>query len=132
MKGKVISFSNPTLYSELYVLTARPEQVEKSPEIIEALIRSLLQAAAFIDEHPEEAKQILQRYTKLDKDVIDGIWGNFSFKPALTQKLIDYWNAEGIWAREAGKITPDTKVPDFHTLVEDRFLRKLKPDAVKF
>jgi NitT/TauT family transport system substrate-binding protein len=131
MKGKVITFANPTLYSELYVLTARQEQIEKSPAVIEALIKALIQAASFIEEHPEDAKGILQRHTKLERNVIDGIWANFSFKLALSQKLVNYWNDESIWARGTGKITPDTKVPDFRLIIDDRFLKKLKPEAVK-
>jgi NitT/TauT family transport system substrate-binding protein len=131
MGDKVLTFTDLSLYSEFYVLNARPDQVEKSPEVIEALIKGLVRAATYIAEHPEEAKQILQRYTKLDRDVIDGIWANFIFKPALVQKLIDYWNAQAIWARDTAKVTPDTKVPDFRKVVDDRFLKRVKPDAVK-
>lgn len=128
---KVITFADSTLYSEFYVLNARPEQIEKFPEKIEALLRGLVRAAKFIEENPELSKQILQTYTKLDRDVIDGIWKNFSFKPALVQKLIDYWNAQAIWAHETGQVTPDTQVPDFRKIVDDRFLKKMKPDAVQ-
>jgi len=129
--SKVTTFADSTLYSEFYVLNARPEQVETNPDVIEALLRGLLRAGNFIEENPEAAKQIMQGYTKLDKDVIDGIWGNFSFKPSLVQKLIDYWNAQAIWAKETGKVTPETQIPDFRNVVDDRFLKKLKPEAVK-
>ena len=131
MAGKVVTFSDPQLYSELYVLDARPEQIEKTPEVCEALVRALVKSAEFIDQDPEAAKQVMQRYTKLDRDVIDGIWKNFSFRPALVQKLLDYWNAQAIWAKETTKVTPDTKIPNFLSVVEPRFLRKVKPDAVK-
>ncbi len=131
MGDKAVTFADPGLYSELYVLAARPEQIEKSPEICEALVRALLKSAAFIEAEPETAKQIMQRYTKLDKDVIDGIWKNFAFRPALTQKLIDYWNAQAIWAKDTAKVTPDTRIPNFRELIEDRFLKKVKPGAVK-
>ena len=129
--NKVVTFADPTLYSEFYVLNAQPEQVEKTPEVIESILRAFVRAAAFIEENPDEAKQIMQKYTKLDRDVIDGIWGNFVFRPALVQPLIDYWNAQAIWARDTAKITPDTKIPNFREIVEDRFLKKIKPEAVK-
>jgi NitT/TauT family transport system substrate-binding protein len=131
MAGQIITFANPTLYSELYVLAARPDQIEKNPALINAVVRALVQASTFIEEHPEEAKEILRRHTRLDRDVIDGIWTNFFFKPVLTHKLIDYWAAESIWARDVGKITPDTKIPDFRTIIDDRFLKNIKPEAVK-
>lgn len=127
---KAITFANPDLYSEFYVLSGNPTQIEKNPQLIEALIRGLVRSENFIEKNPEEAKQIMQKYTKLDRDVIDGIWNNFSFKPALVQKLIDYWNVQAIWAKDTGKVTSDTKIPDFRSIVDDRFLKKVKPDAV--
>jgi NitT/TauT family transport system substrate-binding protein len=131
MAGRVVTFSDPQLYSELYVLDARPAQIETMPEVCEALVRALAKSAEFIEKDPEAAKQVMQRYTKLDRDVVDGIWGNFAFRPALGQKLVDYWNAQAIWAKETAKVTPDTTIPDFRNVVEARFLKKVKPDAVK-
>jgi NitT/TauT family transport system substrate-binding protein len=129
--NSAITFRGSDLYSELYVLDARPSQIEKSPEVIEALLRALVQAEQFIARNPEQSKQIMQGYTKLDRPVIDGIWKDFSFKASLSQKLIDYWNAEAIWAKDSGKVTPDTKVPDFKKFVDDRFLSRIDPQAVR-
>jgi ABC-type nitrate/sulfonate/bicarbonate transport system substrate-binding protein len=128
---KAVTFTGPGVYSELYVLDARPEQIEKSPEVIEALLRALVQAETFIAQNPDKSKQIMQKYTKLDREVIDGIWGSFSFKAALGQKLLDYWNAEAIWARDTTKVRPDTKIPDFKRFVDSRFLKSVNPGAVK-
>jgi NitT/TauT family transport system substrate-binding protein len=127
-----ITFSAPVNYSELYVWVARPEQVQKNPELMEAVIRSLTQAAAYMRDHPDDAKKIMGQYTKLDRNVVDGIWGNFSFRPFLGRKLIDYWEQEGAWAKESGKVAPDMALPDFRRVVDDRFLRKVEPDAVEF
>jgi sulfonate transport system substrate-binding protein len=131
MGDKVVTFSDPGLYSELYVLGARPEQIEKTPDICEALVRALVKSAELIEKNPEAAKQVMQHYTKLDRDVIDGIWKNFVFKPALVQKLIEYWNSQAVWAKQTAKVTPDTKLPNFRDIVEPRFLKKVKPESVK-
>jgi len=128
---QAITFAAPDLYSELYVLNARPEQIEKSPEVLGAILRALVQAEAFVAQNPDRSKQIMQRYTKLDLDVINGIWRSFSFKTALNQTLIDYWNAEAIWAKDTAKVRPDTKVPDFKDFVDSRFLKQVNPSAVK-
>lgn len=130
MGDRAITFSDPAIYSELYVLVARPEQVEKNAEQIEAVVRALVQADTYIKEQPDDAKQIMERYTRLDRSVIDGIWGNFSFRPFLGRNLIEYWEQEGVWAKESGKVAPETALPDFRGLVDDRFLRKVDPSAV--
>jgi len=126
-----ITFRASNLYSELYVLAAHPKQVEQDPEIIKALLRALKQAERFTAEHPDEAKQILQRYTKLDSDVINGIWPNFSFNIRLTKELLSDWDAEARWAKETGKVTPQTQIPDFTKFVDRRFLWSIDPDSVK-
>jgi sulfonate transport system substrate-binding protein len=129
--NRAMTFTAPDLYSELYVLNARPEQVEKDADLIKSVLRALMKAEDYVAQNPDHAKQIMQNYTKLDRDVIDGIWGNYSFKVSLNQRLIDYWNEEAIWARETAKVTPQTKVPDFQNYVEKRFLKELKDSAVR-
>jgi sulfonate transport system substrate-binding protein len=130
--GKMaVTFEAPEIYSELYVLNARPEQIEKTPGVVEALLRALAQAENFIADNPGESKQIMQKYTKLDPTVVDGIWNNFSFKVALNQKLMDDWNAEAIWALDTAKVRPDTKVPDFNKFVDSRFLKRVNSSAVR-
>lgn len=128
---KAQTFADKRLYSELYVLNARPDQVARQPQIIEALLRALLQAGKFIEDHPGDAKQIVQKYTKLDRDVIDGIWGNFVFKPALTTQLMEYWQAEATWAKQTNKVRTDVKAPDFRGMIDESFLRRISPDSVQ-
>jgi NitT/TauT family transport system substrate-binding protein len=131
MDGKVVSFTNTALYSELYVLAARPEKLAKDPSVVEALLRGLVRAQVYIQDYPDSSKEILQSYTKLDRSTIDGIWKNFSFKTALLQKLVDDWIAEAAWAKESGKVDGSVTLPDFRKVLDDRFLREVDPDAVK-
>jgi ABC-type nitrate/sulfonate/bicarbonate transport system substrate-binding protein len=126
-----VTFRASDLYSELYVLAAHPKQTDQDGATITAILRALQQAQRFTAEHPEEAKQILQMYTKLDSDIVNGIWGNFSFKIALTKDLLSDWNAEAKWAKETGKVTPQTQVPDFTKFVDSSFLEKIDPGSVR-
>lgn len=131
MGNKAQTFADARLYSELYVLNASRRQVADQPEVIERILRALVRAGKFIDEHPDEAKQITQKYTKLDRDVIDGIWGNFVFRPALTPQLLDYWEMEAAWAKETNVTKADAKAPNFHGMIEASMLKKVAPEAVK-
>lgn len=131
MADRAVTFSDAKLYSEIYVLNARPEQVASQARVIESLLAALARAGKFISSNPNEAKRIVQKYTKLDMTVIDGIWSNFVFSPAITQQLLDYWNTEAAWAKESGKIRPETKVPDFRTHIETAFLKRVAPSNVQ-
>ncbi len=129
--AQAVTYRASDLYSELYVLVAHPKQIDKDAETILALLRALRQAQTYTAAHPDEARQILQKYTKLEPAVVDGIWGSFDFRLSLTHQLVTDWNAEANWAKSTGKVTPQTQIPDFSTNIEPRFLQAVSPDAVK-
>lgn len=127
---QAVTFTDPALYSELYVLAAHPDQLSREPQVTAAVLRGLQRAAEFVRAEPAEAKGIVQRYTRLDRAVIEGIWANFDFRPALTPQLLDFWREEAQWARATGKVGASTSTPDFRRLVDDHLLRQLDASAV--
>ncbi len=131
MGDEAITFADDALYSEFYVLDARPDQVKNNAEEIKAMLRAFKKAGDFIEKDPQASKKILQRYTKLNLDIIDGVWGNFVFRPALTQTLLDYWNAQAAWAISTGKVKKGTPVPDYNAVLAPEFLMGVDSTAVK-
>jgi NitT/TauT family transport system substrate-binding protein len=128
---KAITFTDPSLYSELYVLTAQREMLKNRPEVVKAFVKGLVLAGKFVKKEPEQSKQIVEKYTKLDREVIDGIWPNFVFSPALTPQLLEFWQAEAKWAKDSKTVRPDTPIPDFRSMIDPNFLRAIAPDDVK-
>lgn len=131
LAGKGITYSDSSLYSELYILNGHEEHINSKPEISRAILKALVKSSLFIKENPEDAKRITQKYTKLDGKVIDGIWKNFHFDLALNATLLQYWKAEAKWAKETGKLNLNTKIPDFRGLILENPLKDVKPDAIK-
>lgn len=127
---KGITFKDDTIYSELYVLDAKREWVEENPKTVEKILKALVKAGDYIEQNPEESKQILIKYSKLDKETIDGIWNNFVYKPALNDLLLKYLNAEAEWAIETGKVSSNTKIPNFKDYIYSEPLRKVSPEYV--
>lgn len=125
-----ITFKDDKLYSELYVLSAKREWVKSNPKIAEKILRALVTASEFIEKNSGESKAILMKYTKLDKATVDGIWNNFVYKPVLNELLPKYLNEEAQWAKETGKVSKDTKVPDFNEYIYRDGLKKVKPEYV--
>jgi len=98
MRNRAITFRDDThtLYSELYVLTARQGLLTKEiPKLLIALVR----AQNFIATNPEDSKRIVAEYTQLDHATLNAIWSNFTFAPALTKRLLDYQQQEAAWAK---------------------------------
>ncbi len=125
-----IVFGDEKLYTEFYVLSAKREWVDSNPETVKKLIRALVEASDFIRSNPDEAKAILMKNTNLDKTSIDGIWDKFSHNPELTNKLLEQLNAEAQWAKETGKVTPETQIPNFKEFIYDSALKSVKPENV--
>ena len=129
--NKTITFKDDSLYSELFVLSAKREWVEANPELVEKIIRALVKSSEFIEKNPEESKMIVAKRTKLDKSAVDSIWDNFVFRPVLNELLPNYLNEEAKWAKETGKVANGTKIPDFNSYIYSSPLRKVNPEYVR-
>jgi NitT/TauT family transport system substrate-binding protein len=124
LRDNVITFRDPNIYSELYVLTATDRETETQGETIVSVLKALADAQNFVGSNPDAAKQMMQRYTKLDSTFTDGIWNNFVFRIAITDRLLDYWKEESDWAKVTRKIPANAPPPDFGAIIERRFLKQ--------
>lgn len=100
---KAITFTDESIYSELYIVEAK-DSVRQNPEVTHKFLKGLIAAENFIKHNPEESKQVVIKYTKLDKLTVDAIWSSFDFRVALTPQLLEYWNREYEWAKITSKI----------------------------
>jgi ABC-type nitrate/sulfonate/bicarbonate transport system substrate-binding protein len=122
---KSITFTDESIYSELYILEAK-ESVRQNSEVVKKLLVGLVAAEEFIKSDREEAKQVVMKYTKLDKSTVDAIWMSFDFRVALTPQLVEYWDREYEWAKATGKIKPETEKPDFTKFLAPELLEAVK------
>lgn len=122
-----VTFTDGNVYSELYVIEA-PENVDAAA--VEKLLHALTEAESFLENSPDEAKEIVMRYTGLDRATIDGIWSNFDFHIALTPELLEYWDREAAWAKDTGKVASDAHAPDFASFVMEEPLERIAPERV--
>jgi len=129
-QGRAVAFTDDSMYSELYILSAKREWVKSHPDETEKIIRALAKASDYAEKNPEDCKAVVMKYTKLDKTTIDAIWGNFVFKPALNQLLLKDLNAEAEWAIDTGKVKNGTKVPDFMEYIYSDALENVRPQSV--
>jgi NitT/TauT family transport system substrate-binding protein len=131
MGDKGITFADPDIYSELYVITASQQMVSQNRDTVDKLIRALIKAQQFIKDNPDESKGIVVKYTKQDPSVVDGIWNNFVFAVALNQRLLDYQNQQAAWAKEKGTVPVNAPVPNFRERIYIESLKSIKPEAVQ-
>lgn len=131
LEDKAITFTEESIYSELYVIAAK-ESVKQDSSSLEKLLKGLLAAEEFTKNNPEEAKQVVMKYTKLDKSTVDGIWSSFDFRVALTPQLLEFFNRVVQWAKDTGKVKADTATLNFQDYIFDKVLKQVSPPAVEF
>ena len=129
MGNKAVTFTDPNIYSELYVIEAQ-ESIKNNPEPLKKVIKGLLAAEKFTAKNPERAKEIVIKYTKLDKSTVDGIWDNFDFKVALTPELLEFWDKQIDWLKLKNKIPQGAKIPNFREILFEAPLKEISPTSV--
>lgn len=130
MGEKGITFADSNIYSELYVVNVMQKTIDEKKESLIGFLKGLYTAQTFIKEHPDDSKDILIKYTKLDRKIVDDIWNNFIFKLSLNQLFIDYTNSEAKWAIEKRTFPPETNIPDFKSIVYPDLLRIVDEKSV--
>lgn len=131
MGEKGLTFADPDIYSELYVIDVLEETINKKRNLLKAFMKGLYDAQFFIQDNPDKSKEILIKYTRLDRQIVDDIWENFVFKPAINQLFIEYTTAEAKWAIEKGTFPKDTPIPDFRAILYPDILQEIDPEAVQ-
>jgi len=129
-KGSV-SFRDDALYSELYVFAVSKAFLAKSPsDAPDRILRALIKSERSITEDPEGSKDIVARYTHLDKGVLDAIWGSFDFKVVLDSSLVENMVREADWARETGKVPKNAVLPQVDDFIDPAPLSRVRPASV--
>ena len=125
------TYTASDVYSELYVAVVTDATIQAHPEALKAFLRALKDASVFMRENPGDSKAIVMKYTKLDPAVINGIWDNFVFKPAINDLFLKYTAAEARWAIDTGKFPAGTATPDFTQVLYTRLLEDVDHTLIK-
>ncbi len=110
-------------------LSCTPDTIQKNPEVIERLLRSLLQAEEFARANPNEAKAIVQKKMKYDPAYMEKIWPDHRFTLTFDQSLIIAMEDESRWLMK-NNLT-DTKVmPNYLDYIYTGGMSTIKPDSM--
>lgn len=97
------------------VTYALSSYAEEYPEVIEAYIRALDRADEYIEENPAEAAEAIADDFGIDAELMETIFGSFTFTTELTEDDINEIEAVKDFSLEAGIISNDFEIDDFIT-----------------
>jgi ABC-type nitrate/sulfonate/bicarbonate transport system substrate-binding protein len=126
-KGHVLPGGNA--YIQTFNLVSHRKLVGRRDTALTKLLRAVDRAEQFIQEQPDQAKDILRRQLKPDAAFVDAVWPGLYFRLGLDQTLLATMEGEARWARREGH-ADGPLAPNVLKLVHAGPLRTIKPDAV--
>lgn len=128
--SKGIIFFGESPYTEIFCVVAGQEYVKKNPAAIKKVLQALLKAEAFVQQHPEEARQYVAEFIKTDKVILDETWANFTFRVALDQALLVDLEEQTRWAIKH-RLTVRRDMPNYLDFIYIDGLQAIRPDTVR-
>jgi ABC-type nitrate/sulfonate/bicarbonate transport system substrate-binding protein len=125
-----ITFYDEIIYTEIGLIAARQEYVEKHPEAVKKVLRALIGAETFVKENPDESRRLVAEFIKVDKALLDEIWNSFDFRVTLEQSLFVSLEDQTRWAQQEG-LTGGTDLPNYLDFIYFDGLQSVKPEAVR-
>lgn len=118
--------SSQPLYSQVI---STNEWITTHPELISRLLKSLAEAEEYVNNHPAEAKSIVQKWLNLDAEYMSTVWQQNRFSLSLDQSLITAMEDEARWMI-TNNLTTEKQVPNFLDYIHEDELRAIKPESV--
>lgn len=127
LEGKVISFPVQGNQSYYYLLVGTEPFIDRHPAVIERLLKALLDADDYTEQHLVDAQNIVERKFSYDHAFLLSSWAQYKLKVQLKQDLLTLMEDEARWAVK-NKLSQ--KMPNcFHYMYLEG-LMKVRPEAV--
>ncbi|MCX5848029.1 MAG: NrtA/SsuA/CpmA family ABC transporter substrate-binding protein [Deltaproteobacteria bacterium] len=128
--SKGIIFFGESIYTENFCVVAGQDYVKKNPVAVKKVLRALIKAETFVQQHPEEARRCVAEFIKVDKALLDELWDIFTFRVALDQALLIDFEDQTRWAIKQ-RLTEHRDMPNYLDFIYIDGLEAVKPDAVR-
>jgi NitT/TauT family transport system substrate-binding protein len=122
-------FNGQGVYTETYNLVARQDFVRENSEVIPKVLRALVAARKFVQEHPQRAQRIVADRIGMDESRLAELWDIYHFSVELDEAFLSMLDSQARWAvRE--RLTDRQTLPDFGVLIYLDGLREVDPSLV--
>jgi ABC-type nitrate/sulfonate/bicarbonate transport system substrate-binding protein len=128
--SKGIMFSDESLYTETICVVALQEYIKKNPAEIKKVLRALLKAETFVQQHPEETRRLVAEFIKTDKALLDEVWDIYNFRVTMDQTIPVNLENQTRWAIKH-RLTARRDMPNYLDFIYVDGLSAVKPEAVR-
>ena len=129
MGNQVVSWPAQGTQDSYALLVTKEAYIRSRPVVIERLLRALLAAQDYTEQHPAEAQKIVQRRFGYETPLVVATWPQNRLKVQLTQDLLTLMDDEARWAMQKN-LFEGRKMPNFLNHIYLDALKKIRPEAV--
>lgn len=126
---KALLFPNQGLFREEVYLVARKDYLKGHTEASKRFLRAIEKGEAFILKNKNEAKEIISKRLKIDREVVSATWDDFVFRLFLDQSILVSLEDHARWAI-INRLTDVKKAPNYLDYIHTEVLKAVKPEAV--
>jgi len=128
--SKGIVFFGDSIYTENFCVVASQDYVKKNPAVVKKVLRALIKAETFVQEHPEEARRLSAEFLKTDKGILDETWDIFTYRVSLDQALLVNFEDQTRWIIKH-QFMARRNMPNYLDFIYMEGLLAVKPEAVR-
>lgn len=118
------------VYAETFNIVVMKDYLAKNPKLVDAFLRALLDAEAWMKANPEDAITVVAKFVGMKRGDLAAIWKDYVYNVVLDQKQLDVLTAHATWRLESGNHPPGAKMPDFSQVIVKGPLQAIAPDRV--
>ena len=131
--NSVVFIADKDIYREYQNVYANKHWLEKNGTAVKKFLRALIKAEKYIIANPDEALDITARETGFTLEALNSVKDNYKIGVKLD---IGPWVAEarreGNWINSQKPEAERKPLPDYRSLLNDKFLREIDSLRVKY
>lgn len=125
-----VVFPNEGIYTGMFCMATLRKYANENPEVVEKFLKGLIDAEKFVQQHPDEAIEIVAKQVGIDPANLKQFYGEYKFVVKISDVLLDGLKKEGEWAIKTGVTPANSSLPDYHSFIYDKPLKNIFSDRV--
>lgn len=127
--SNAVVLGDSQIYQRTFHLVTLEDSVERDPLLIQRVIRALIRAEDFVEEHPDQAVKVIADELDIDEADLRSQWPDLLFRVSLEQSSLIQLEDQARWAIESG-LTDATTVPNYLEYIDANALEAVDPTRV--
>ena len=115
-EGKLMSDSSDGTKRYVSVFIARNEFAKRNPDIVKTFLKVNAEAAKFMQEHPEEALDLIAKESKLERSTLDTLVRKTDWNNQITNADVDAFESAKLFLAEQKVLKNDFDIKDLFDL----------------